>query len=89
MGLGVHSSVQLYMHGRCHNVMIHFSRKRFILVLTNCAIRLRDCEAEKVGSLKYFETCGVQKKEFWSMDQYGSVFINPFGVDIHPNRKRR
>jgi hypothetical protein len=38
MELGVCSDVQLYIHGRCHSVVIRFPRLIFISVLTTRAI---------------------------------------------------
>jgi hypothetical protein len=46
-----------------NSVMIHFPRKRCLSVSTTRAIRSRDREAKKVGSLKYFGVHSVQEKE--------------------------
>jgi hypothetical protein len=48
------------------SVEIRFPRKKgYLFVLTARGIRERDREAEKFGSLKYFEVRGVQGKEPW------------------------
>jgi hypothetical protein len=45
------------------NVTIHFPRESYLSVSTTHVIQPWDWEAEKVGSLKYFEVHGVQEKE--------------------------
>jgi hypothetical protein len=45
------------------SMMIRFPRKRYIFISTTHAIRMWNREAKKFGSLKYFEVCGVPKKE--------------------------
>jgi hypothetical protein len=47
------------------SVMIHFYRKRCLSVLTTRVVWTWDRGTEKIGSLKYFEVCGVLYKEPW------------------------
>jgi hypothetical protein len=45
------------------SVMICFPIKRCLSVSITHAVRTRDRGSEKIGSLNYFEVCGVYKKE--------------------------
>jgi hypothetical protein len=47
MGLGMHHGIQHYMCSRCHSVVMHFLRKRFIFVSTTYVICPRDWGAER------------------------------------------
>jgi hypothetical protein len=45
------------------NMIICFPRKRYLSVSTTHGIQMRNQEAKKFGSLKYFEVHSVQGKE--------------------------
>jgi hypothetical protein len=62
------------------SMMIHFPRKRCISISITRAIRMRDREDEKFGSLKYFEVCNIHKKEPWAQ---WIRFINLIGTIIY------
>jgi hypothetical protein len=61
MGLDVLSGAQLYMCSK-RQYDDSFPQKRCLSVSTTRAIRTRNQEAEKFGSLKYFEVHIVQEK---------------------------
>jgi hypothetical protein len=63
MGLGVCSGTQLYMRSKLQCDDSLPEKKRCLFISTTRAIRTRDRESKKVGSLKYFKVCGIQEKE--------------------------